>query len=86
MAQLRYEQGTCRARTPRAPPGKWPARFDLLSQETDPSVRVVLGHFIFIYIHPYMDGNGRTVRFLMNLTMAAGGYPWTVIPLPERTT
>jgi hypothetical protein len=23
-------------------------------------------------------------RFLMNLMMAAGGYPWTVIPLPER--
>ncbi len=61
-----------------------PAFFDLLTDETDPAVRVVLGHFIFVYIHPYIDGNGRMGRFLMNLMMAAGGYPWTVIPLPER--
>jgi Fic family protein len=31
-----------------------------------------------------MDGNGRMGRFLMNLMMAAGGYPWTVIPVAER--
>ena len=61
-----------------------PAFFDLLTKETDAAVRVVLGHFIFVHIHPYMDGNGRMGRFLMNLMMAAGGYPWTVIPLPER--
>lgn len=61
-----------------------PAFFDLLVEDADPAVRVVLGHFIFVYIHPYMDGNGRMARFLMNTMMAAGGYPWTVIPLPER--
>ena len=61
-----------------------PAFFDLLTKETEPAVRVVLGHFIFVYIHPYMDGNGRMARFLMNTMMAAAGYPWTVIPLPER--
>ena len=61
-----------------------PAFFDLLREETDPAVRVVLGHFIFVYIHPYMDGNGRIGRFLMNVMMAAGGYPWTVIPVGER--
>ena len=58
-----------------------PAFFDLLRDESDPAVRVVLGHFVFVYIHPYMDGNGRMGRFLMNLMMAAGGYPWTVIPV-----
>ena len=61
-----------------------PAFFDLLTQETDPAVGVVLGHFVFAYIHPYMDGNGRMARFLMNLMMAASGYPWVVIPLAER--
>ena len=61
-----------------------PAFFDLLTEETDPNVRIVLGHFIFVYIHPYMDGNGRMARFLMNSMLAAGGYPWTVIPLSER--
>src|SRR5215469_5844680 len=61
-----------------------PEFFDLLTEETDPAVRVVFGHFIFVYIHPYKNGNGRMARFLMNTMMAAGGYPWTVIPLPER--
>jgi Fic family protein len=31
-----------------------------------------------------MDGNGRMARFLMNVMLAAGGYPWTVIPLEKR--
>jgi Fic family protein len=61
-----------------------PAFFDLLAAEENPAARVVLGHFVFVYIHPYMDGNGRMGRFLMNLMMAAGGYPWTVIPVAER--
>ncbi|WP_425411609.1 Fic family protein [Leucothrix mucor] len=24
---------------------------------------MLLGHFFFVYIHPYMDSNGRTGRF-----------------------
>jgi len=63
-----------------------PAYFDLLREETEPSVRVVMGHFVFVYVHPYMDGNGRIGRFLMNLMLAAGGYPWTVVPVEERNT
>jgi hypothetical protein len=61
-----------------------PAFFDLLKEESEPSVRVVLGHFIFVYIHPYVDGNGRMGRFLMNVMLASGGYPWTVVPLERR--
>ncbi len=61
-----------------------PAFFELLKEEPDPAVRIVLGHFIYVYIHPYMDGNGRTGRFLMNVMMAAAGYPWTVIPVQSR--
>lgn len=61
-----------------------PKFFDLLKEEQEASVRVVLGHFIFVYIHPYMDGNGRMGRFLMNLMLASGGYPWTIVPLEQR--
>jgi Fic family protein len=32
-----------------------------------------------------MEGNGRVGRFLMNAMMASGGYPWTVIPVTDRT-
>lgn len=62
-----------------------PTLFDLLAEEDNAAVRVVLGHFIFVYIHPYFDGNGRMGRFIMNLMMAAGQYPWTIIPVERRT-
>ena len=62
-----------------------PTFFELLTKEKEACVRTVLGHFIFVYIHPYMDGNGRMGRFLMNTMLASGGYPWTVIPVEERT-
>ena len=61
-----------------------PALFDLLRDESDPAVRVVLGHFLFVYVHPYPDGNGRLGRFLMNLMLTAAGYPWTVIRVERR--
>lgn len=61
-----------------------PAFFELLKEEAEPAVRVVLGHFFFVYIHPYMDGNGRIGRFLMNVMFASGGYPWTVVPVEKR--
>ena len=73
------------------PPGAEVARacmaawFELLDAEQEPSVRAVLGHFLFGYIHPYPDGNGRMARFLMNLMLVSGGYPWVVIPVTART-
>lgn len=63
-----------------------PVLFELLQKEEEASVRTVLGHFIFVFIHPYMDGNGRMGRFLMNVMLASGGYPWTVIPVQSRDT
>jgi Fic family protein len=36
-----------------------PVFFDLLEKETEPGVRAVLGHWLFGYIHPYPDGDGR---------------------------
>ena len=62
-----------------------PAFFDLLENEPEASVRAVLGHWMFGYIHPYPDGNGRMARFLMNTMLASGGYPWTVIRVEDRS-
>jgi hypothetical protein len=61
-----------------------PAFFDLMEKEPEPSVRAVLGHWLFGYVHPYPDGNGRMARFLMNIMLASGGYPWTVIRIRDR--
>lgn len=61
-----------------------PIFYELLKEEEDARVRVVLGHFIFVFIHPFIDGNGRTGRFLMNVMMAAAGYPWLVIKVDDR--
>ena len=61
-----------------------PALIDLLEEESESSVRAVLGHWLFGHIHPYFDGNGRMARFLMNAMLASGGYPWTVIRVDDR--
>jgi fido (protein-threonine AMPylation protein) len=58
--------------------------FHLFEAETEPCVRAVLGHWLFGYIHPYPDGNGRLARFLMNAMLASGGYRWTVIRVEDR--
>ncbi len=59
--------------------------FTLIEAEEDPIVRAVLGHYFFVYIHPYMDGNGRVARFLMNFLLASSHYPWTIIRVSERS-
>lgn len=61
-----------------------PVLFDLLKNEPNAVVRAVLGHFFFGYFHPYMDGNGRMCRFLMNVMLASGGYDWVVITTDKR--
>jgi fido (protein-threonine AMPylation protein) len=86
-----YRNNAVYLRTSCYAPPRWeavrdamPAFFDLLEKETEPSVRAVLGHWLFGYIHPYPDGNGRMARFLMNVMLASGGYPWTVIRMRDR--
>ena len=61
-----------------------PTFFRLLEEEDNASVRVVLGHFVLVFIHPFVDENGRIARFLMNFMLAAAGLPWTIIRLECR--
>ncbi len=86
-----YRNNPVYLRTSRYAPPRWEvvgdamtALFDLMENEPHPCVRAVLGHWLFGYIHPYSDGNGRTARFLMNVMLASGGYPWTVIKVEDR--
>ena len=67
-----------------AVPACMEAFFQLLRDEPDPWVRAILGHFVFVFIHPYSDGNGRLGRLIMNMMLASGGYPWTVLRLERR--
>lgn len=86
-----YRSDAVYLQTSRYVPPRWEtvgeameALFDLLESEAAPCVRAVLGHWLFGYIHPYPDGNGRMARFLMNAMLASGGYPWTVIRVEDR--
>lgn len=60
------------------------ALFELIRCEEHPGVRAVLGHHLFVFVHPYFDGNGRIGRFLMNVLLASGGYRWTVVRVSRR--
>jgi len=86
-----YRNDAVYIRTSRYVPPRWeavrdamPELFDLLEREEHPGVRAVLGHWLFGYIHPFPDGNGRMARFVMNVMLASGGYPWTVILKEDR--
>lgn len=59
---------------------------ELMASEENALVRAILSHFFFVYIHPYMDGNGRTARFLMNVLFVTSHYPWRTITVDERAT
>ncbi len=37
-------------------------------------------HALFVNIHPFIDGNGRVARLLMNLALLQSGYNITIIP------
>jgi Fic family protein len=39
-----------------------------------------LAHLELVTIHPFLDGNGRTARLLMNLLLLKAGYGITLIP------
>lgn len=86
-----YRSDAVYLRNSRYVPPRWeavrdamPVLFDLIEKEPEASVRAVLGHWLFGYIHPYPDGNGRMARFLMNVLLASGGYPWTIVRVDDR--
>jgi len=41
-------------------------------------------HHKLVYVHPFLDGNGRTARLLMNVILVSYGYPLTVLLKVDR--
>ena len=41
-------------------------------------------HSEFVIIHPFIDGNGRTARLLLNFELMKAGYPSCVITVDKR--
>lgn len=49
-----------------------------------PVKRGALLHAIFVGIHPFIDGNGRTSRLLLNLELMKNGFPPIIIKVENR--
>lgn len=49
-----------------------------------PVERAALAHHRLVAIHPFIDGNGRSARLMMNLLLLRAGYPPTIILRENR--
>lgn len=58
---------------------------DWLHASKDNMVKIAIdAHFRLVTIHPFVDGNGRTARLLMNLILITAGYPPAIINKEDR--
>lgn len=54
------------------------------TQEIHPIILAAEAHYQFVTIHPFVDGNGRTARLLMNMVLLMCGYPPAIIRKRDR--
>lgn len=76
-----------------ATPEETPAKMDDLmqwyrdkaaSENRNPILLAAEFHYRFISIHPFDDGNGRTIRILMNFILMKHGFPPVIIKTQDK--
>lgn len=55
-----------------------------VSGQVNAIVTAAAAHAWFAQIHPFVDGNGRTARILMNLVLMRAGYPIAIVTRDDR--
>jgi len=60
---------------------KW---YNVEAKKLHPIERAARVHVDFVKIHPFIDGNGRTARLLMNLELMKDGFPPVIWPVEMR--
>ncbi len=60
-------------------------RIDTFRREHHPVKAAALAHKEFVFIHPFIDGNGRVARLLMNLVFLQEKYAIAIIPPITRS-
>lgn len=56
----------------------------LQKADLDPIELAAEAHYQLVTIHPFVDGNGRTARLLMNMILMMQGYPPAIIRKRDR--
>ena len=54
------------------------------ANQLHPIIRAAMLHILFVEVHPFIDGNGRTSRLLLNLELMKSGYPPIIIRIENR--
>jgi Fic family protein len=86
-SQVRITGATFNPPPPRQIPTKINELLQTVSQNQDELTPIELAAFFhhkFVYTHPFIDGNGRTARLLMNTILIRNGYPFTVLLKVDR--
>ena len=62
----------------------WASRLQAQTGVMEPVTLAAMAHHQLVAMHPFIDGNGRTARLIMNLILLRAGYPPAIIARVNR--